>query len=660
MRHEGRTAAKKPGTLICGKWRVERTVRVTEQLASYVATDPSGARVYVKVLHPYKAGDAPLVARLKREAYVVNRIKHPAIVRVLGDGETDEGSVAIALELVEGDTLEEYRIKRGGLLPPDEVVKIGAQICDALAAAHDQGVIHRDMRPESFMITKSGEIRVPEFAAARVLGEQVEERERTAAGTTLGSPSYMSPEQARGQRDRIDKRSDVFGLGATLYALLSGKTVHPADNPLAALLAASRNRAKPVRTVVRGELPDVLAAAVDKALAFEPTDRHIDMRAFKKALGAEAPAGRPAGSSARTQQSVAPPAAPTKAAPTQASPSMSPPAPVRSASMPPPPLGQGLPQRGFNPTQGPLARPSTSGVSSPKAPLPPRGSQPSPAMPTQASPQVAAVPMERKDSRPPKPELPRSAPDNEITALLQPGMVPAPMAPPMPQGHPSYPPPQMAGYGQQPYPAATMASPQMAPQMGQHPGYPSAPSQGMGGYGGPQAPHPQGPGGYPPQTAQGQQGSGGYPAQGPQGHQGHPYGGQGSYGQIQPGMAPQGMAPQGMASQGYGQAYGAPPQGQGYGASQSGGYAAQGMGGPQGHAGQRPAQMPGPMSYGANPGFPQGGFPSSPSNPPPAFPGATPPMPGDPPSRTGLYLAMGGCAVLVVLALVYAFAFMGR
>jgi serine/threonine-protein kinase len=638
MRHEGRTAAKKPGTLICGKWRVERTVRVNEQLASYVATDPGGARVYLKVLHPYKAGDAPLVARLKREAYVVNRIKHPAIVRVLGDGETDEGSVAIALELVEGDTLEEYRIKRGGLLQPDEVVKIGAQICDALAAAHDQGVIHRDVRPESFMITKSGDIRVPEFAAARVLGEQVEERERTAAGTTLGSPSFMSPEQARGQRDRIDKRSDVFGLGATLYTLLSGKTVHPADNPLAALLAASRNRAKPVRTVVRGELPDVLASAVDKALAFEPTDRFFDMRAFKKALGGDAPAGRsaPAGGAgapiARTQQSAQ---APSAVAATKASPSMSPPPPLRPASMPAPPLGQGLPQRGFQPSQGPLARPATSGAFAPKAPLAPQvsqqPSQPPPAMPTQASPQVAVAPVERKDSRPPKPELPRAAPDQEITALLQPGMVPAPMAPPpMPQaGYPQ----QSMGYGAGPSPYGTQPS----PQMGQHPGYPNAPQhQGMGGYGA-SAQMPQAPA---------QQGSGGYPAQGPQGHSGHPYGGAPvHYGQMQPGMQQPGM-PQ----QGYGPAYGAPPQAQpqaqSYGASQSGGYAAQG---------------PGQMAYGANPGYPQApGFGPSPSNPPPAFPGATPPMPAAAQSRTGLYAAIGGGAVLMILALVYAFVFMGR
>lgn len=638
MRHEGRTAAKKPGTLICGKWRVERTVRVNEQLASYVATDPSGARVYLKVLHPYKAGDAPLVARLKREAYVVNRIKHPAIVRVLGDGETDEGSVAIALELVEGDTLEEYRIKRGGLLQPDEVAKIGAQICDALAAAHDQGVIHRDVRPESFMITKSGDIRVPEFAAARVLGEQVEERERTAAGTTLGSPSFMSPEQARGQRDRIDKRSDVFGLGATLYTLLSGKTVHPADNPLAALLAASRNRAKPVRTVVRGELPDVLANAVDKALAFEPTDRFFDMRAFKKALvGGDSPAGRSGGPIARTQQSAQAPSAAATA--TKASPSMSPPPPLRPASMPAPPLGQGLPQRGFQPSQGPLARPATSGAFSPKAPLAPQvqvqgtqGSQASqfpPPMATQASPQVAVAPVERKDSRPPKPELPRAAPDQEITALLQPGMVPAPMAPPMPQaGYPQ----QAMGYGS---PGQPSYGTQPSPQMGQPSGYPNAPQQNaMGAYGAPAQMQQQ-----PPQ-----QGSGGYPAQGPQGH---PYGGAPvHYGQMQPGMQQPGM-PQ----QGYGPAYGAPPQGQGqpqgYGASQSGGYAAQGN--------------PGQMAYGANPGYPQGpGFGPSPSNPPPAFPGATPPVKGAAQSRTGLYAAIGGGAVLMILALVYAFVFMGR
>ena len=433
---EGRTAAKKPGSMVCGKWKVERVIRVTEQLATYEAKDLSGAKVYLKVLHPYKADDASLVARLKREAYVANRIKHPSMVRILGDGTTDEGSVVIALELVDGDTLEELRVKRGGTLPAEDVIKYGIALCEALQAAHDEHVVHRDVRPDSFVVSKKGELRVPEFSSARVLGESVEARERTAAGATLGSPAFMSPEQARGQRDRVDARTDVFSLGATLYTLVSGKTVHPSDNPLAGLLAASRERAKPIRSVVRAPIPDFLADAIDRALKFEPTDRFPSMRAFRKALAKDEAAPKPV-----PRTSVSPKAD----------------LGTRPSQMPPPPLARpsGAPLLGRPPTAQPFApsAPVVSGASAPPkaavsvAPGPqiPRA----PAVPSfgasPAAPTVASPVRERA----PKPELPRSEPSDEVTALM-------PLPPPGASHHPSSPPAYAPGqggptpYGQQP------------------------------------------------------------------------------------------------------------------------------------------------------------------------------------------------------------------
>ncbi|HRG97863.1 MAG TPA: serine/threonine-protein kinase, partial [Polyangiaceae bacterium] len=361
MRSEGRTAAKKPGTLICEKWRVERAIRTTDQLAIYEAKDLSGTRVLLKVIHPYKADDATLAARMKREAYVGNRIKHPAIVKVLGDGVTPEGSVAIALEWVEGETLEEYRVRRGGLLPPDEVTAFGITLCEALQAAHDERVIHRDVRPESFVVTKKGELRVSEFSSARVIGEAVGDDERTAVGATIGGPAFMSPEQARGQRERVDMRSDVFSLGATLYTLVSGKTVHVADNPLATLLAASREKAKPVRSVVRAQLPDALADAIDRALKFEPSDRFPSMRTMKNALAKKegAPAARPPG--LRTTGPAGGSQAPAGLSPSQ---------------RPPPPLaGRGALPR----TQASAVSPSRS--ASPAAPAAPSAPPPAAAAP---------------------------------------------------------------------------------------------------------------------------------------------------------------------------------------------------------------------------------------------------------------------------------------
>jgi len=619
---EGRTAAKKPGTLICGKWKVDRVIKVTDQLATYEARDPKGAKVHLKVIHPYKADDAPLVARLKREAYVANRIKHPSMVRVLGDGMTDEGSLAIALELVDGETLEELRMKRGGMLPPDEVIKYGSALCDALQAAHDEQIVHRDVRPESFMVTKQGELRVPEFAAARVLGETVEAKERTAAGATLGSPAFMSPEQARGQRDRVDARSDVFGLGATLYTLVSGKTVHAADNPLAGLLSASRDRAKPVRTVMRTAIPDHLADAIDKALKFEPTDRFPSMRAFKRALTPKEEA-RPAAPIARTE------ASPVRASQKPPPPLLGRP-PTAQPFAPSPPAVPAAPQAHAHPAQpGPMARPSgmmaaptqaspavaPQGHAHPAQPGPmarPSGMMAAPFAPTQASPAMApqghAGPTRPSPSMPPpaaqppqaapeaparqKPQRPdialvRQEVDEESTAVMDqppPGMsASGATPPPAPQGYGGHGHAQgYAGHGSMPPPAMGMGQP--SPGMG---------AQGMGmGQPSGSVPPPAHPGAgqgmgmaQPPYGAPATAMPSGYPGQGPgsPGHAPGPFG----QGPGSPGYAP-GPFGQGPGSPGYAPGYAAPGYGgsaQGMGPSgppggAPGAYAGQGLGGP--------------------------------------------------------------------------------
>jgi serine/threonine protein kinase len=684
---EGRTAAKKPGTLICGKWKVDRVIKVTDQLATYEARDPKGAKVHLKVIHPYKADDAPLVARLKREAYVANRIKHPSMVRVLGDGMTDEGSLAIALELVDGETLEELRMKRGGMLPPDEVIKYGSALCDALQAAHDEQIVHRDVRPESFMVTKQGELRVPEFAAARVLGETVEAKERTAAGATLGSPAFMSPEQARGQRDRVDARSDVFGLGATLYTLVSGKTVHAADNPLAGLLSASRDRAKPVRTVMRSAIPDHLADAIDKALKFEPTDRFPSMRAFKRALTPKEEA-RPAAPIARTEAS---PVRPSQKPP----PPLLGRPPTAQPFAPSPPAVPAAPQAHAHPAQpGPMARPSgmmaaptqaspaVAPQGHPHAAQPgpmarPSGMMAAPFAPTQASPAMApqghAGPTRPSPSMPPpaaqppqaapeaparqKPQRPdialvRQEVDEESTAVMDqppPGMsASGSTPPPAPQGYGGHGHAQgYAGHGSMPPPAMGMGHP--SPGMG---------AQGMGmGQPSGSVPPPAHPGAgqgmgmaQPPYGAPAAAMPSGYPGQGPgsPGHAPGPFG----QGPGSPGYAP-GPFGQGAGSPGYAPGYAAPGYGgsaQGMGPSgppggAPGAYAGQGLGGPgpatsgpgpqwggAGGSGPYPGQgMGGPGGSGPYPGQGVGGPGQGMGGP-----GGSGPYPGQPYGAPGM------------------------
>src|SRR5215471_6016890 len=195
----------------------------------YQATDTKlGRSVAIKFLPEVFSHDADRVARFQREARVLASLNHPGIAAIYGVEEID-GRHFLVMELVPGETLAD-RIKRGAI-PIEEALPIAKQIAEALAEAHDRGVIHRDLKPANIKVTPDGKVKVLDFGLAKAFESEAGDPNlsqsptlsmaATNAGLILGTASYMSPEQAKGRQ--VDRRTDIFAFGAVLYEMLTAR-----------------------------------------------------------------------------------------------------------------------------------------------------------------------------------------------------------------------------------------------------------------------------------------------------------------------------------------------------------------------------------------------------------------------------------------------------
>ena len=288
-------AERRVGTIIGGKWRVDGLLGSGSMAAVYAVTHRNGARAALKILHPTLCTDPAVCERFLGEGYLANSVKHPGIVRVLDDGVTDDGCVFLTMDLLEGDTLEAHRQKRGNKIPVLEALDLGDKLMDVLSAVHVAGIIHRDLKPQNVFVCNDGVLKLLDFGVARVF-DRTAQSKLSMFGLVLGTPSFMSPEQALGSRDKVDHRSDIWSFGATLFTALTGETVHLGANVQAKLLAAATVKARSIKMVMPS-LPDGIAAAIDMALRFKKEDRwqSVDAmrRAFRDARDA-AGLGRPA------------------------------------------------------------------------------------------------------------------------------------------------------------------------------------------------------------------------------------------------------------------------------------------------------------------------------------------------------------------------------
>jgi len=183
--------------------------------------------VAVKVLAPPLDRDKAFVERFRREARAAAGLSHPNIVAVFDNG-SDDGTHYIVTELVDGETLAE-RLRRDGPMPPPEAIEVAVDVCHALAAAHERGVVHRDIKPGNVMLLPDGRVKVVDFGIARAAGSDT----LTGTGEVFGSSAYLSPEQASGGSG--DQRSDLYALGCVLYEMLTGEVPFRADTPIATM-----------------------------------------------------------------------------------------------------------------------------------------------------------------------------------------------------------------------------------------------------------------------------------------------------------------------------------------------------------------------------------------------------------------------------------------
>jgi serine/threonine-protein kinase len=236
--------------------------------------------VAIKVISRKLAGDADSIARFSREARNAARVQHPNVCRVQDFGETSAGLVYLVMEYIEGESLATL-IRREGRLQLARAAHILAQSCLGVAAAHELGIVHRDIKPDNIMLTRGRDgletVKLVDFGIAKAVTESGQSV--TATGLMIGTPEYMSPEQAAGEM--LDGRSDTYSLALVFFRMLTGTLPFKADTPMAALSA--RLITEPLRLSSvdpQGLVPAGLQAVFDRALARNPRDRYASALSF--------------------------------------------------------------------------------------------------------------------------------------------------------------------------------------------------------------------------------------------------------------------------------------------------------------------------------------------------------------------------------------------
>jgi serine/threonine-protein kinase len=332
--------AKKEGTVMIaggstkptlGRYEIEKELGRGAMGIVYLGKDPKINRMVAIKTMMLEEGDGASMKEVKerffREAESAGTLNHPNIVRIFDAGEENDVSY-IAMELLDGHDLTKY-VAKEALLEPVQAMEYVATVADALDYAHAQGIVHRDIKPANIMLIKDGTIRVADFGIARITASS-----KTATGTVMGTPSYMSPEAVAGKK--VDGRSDLFSLTVALFEFLTGEKPFKGGEGIGTLLFQIANDPHPDPLSIRADLPPCVVAIINKGLAKNPEERYAkgsllaaDLRACAQAVrmgtaaqAAPVPAPAPAPAAAAT------PAPVTEPTPAPA------PAPVASATMP--------------------------------------------------------------------------------------------------------------------------------------------------------------------------------------------------------------------------------------------------------------------------------------------------------------------------------------
>lgn len=287
MTAQAQQGAELLGRTLSRTYHVERVLGGGGMGAVYAARHVrTGGLFAVKVLHRETAADAEIYKRFQDEAKTVSALRHPHIVQVTDFDQDEDGTPFIVMELLEGEDLYQ-RLCRVRRLPLPEVIDIARQVGSALHAAHDKGIVHRDVKPQNIFLVRhdiadivSEVAKVVDFGISKIRrnGAQM-----TRDMTLLGTPQFMSPEAALGQNSAIDGRADQWSLAVIMYLCLSGRLPFDSENPVGVLYMVVHEKPVPLKQLAP-DVPDHVVAAIERAMSKKKEDRFPRMVDFVKAI----------------------------------------------------------------------------------------------------------------------------------------------------------------------------------------------------------------------------------------------------------------------------------------------------------------------------------------------------------------------------------------
>ncbi|MGA9656529.1 MAG: serine/threonine-protein kinase, partial [Polyangia bacterium] len=300
------------GAVLEGAYRITRLIGEGGMGAVYEAVQLRlNKRVAIKLMARDLASNREALARFRREAEITSHLGHPHLVSVVDFGQAESGEPYLVMEYLEGEDLD-HRLRRVGRMSIEAVVHVVRQVASALNAAHDQGVVHRDLKPGNvFLVQIPGEpdfVKILDFGISKMKAARTQ---LTSASAVMGTPNYMSPEQATGMLEEVDHRTDQWSLACIAWEMLLGRGPFVADEVAALLYQIINLDPHPLAQRVPG-LPPAVETALRRALRKKPAERFSSMREFSRELEAAA-FGRPADVTPTPVlvSSIAPPTSPT-------------------------------------------------------------------------------------------------------------------------------------------------------------------------------------------------------------------------------------------------------------------------------------------------------------------------------------------------------------
>ena len=272
-------AKRRLGSVLAG-WPLDKLIGFGGMAAVYGSHDPAGTPVAIKVLHSSFSTNEGIRQRFVREAQLTRAVEHPGRVEIYEEGTSEGGDPYFVMELLVGSTLERLWKKHERVLPVEYALEVADAVLDFLNACHAQGMVHRDLKPANIFVTDEGVVKVLDFGVARKREAGVDP---TLAGTALGTPAYMAPEQALGNTDRIDGRTDIFAVGAVLHAMITGKRLQEGRSHQEAFVMAATRPAPSVALIAPDLNPEVVAL-IDRSLQWDPRNRFQSAEEMRSAI----------------------------------------------------------------------------------------------------------------------------------------------------------------------------------------------------------------------------------------------------------------------------------------------------------------------------------------------------------------------------------------